>query len=99
MPVVVPEDPWLKTMEQVGDSPHRLVVLVKVLGDADFDALTPEDFHETGTVVRVHQAQRAEDQLQFVAEGQSRVRLQRWVGRVSVRRASGLLAGRRGRRR
>ena len=81
MPVVVPEDPWLKTMEQVGDSPHRLVVLVKVLGDADFDALTPEDFHETGTVVRVHQAQRAEDQLQFVAEGQSRVRLQRWVGR------------------
>ena len=81
MPVVVPEAPWLKTMEQVGDSPHRLVVLVKVLDSADFDALTPEDFHEMGTVVRVHQAARAEGQLQFVAEGQSRARLQRWVGR------------------
>jgi ATP-dependent Lon protease len=81
MPVALPEKPWVETLKQVGESAHHLVLLVKLREDADPAKPHIEDFHEVGTVVRVHQAQRVEGGVQFVAEGVRRVRIARWLKR------------------
>ena len=81
MPVALPEDPWLETLKQVGESAHHLVLLVKLKEDADAAEPRIEDFHQVGTVVRVHQAQRVDGGVQFIAEGVRRVRITRWLKR------------------
>jgi ATP-dependent Lon protease len=81
MPVMLPQNPWLKSIAKVAESPHHLVVLSKVRADTDLESVDADDFNAVGCVVRIHQAANNDDQLQFIAEGQSRVRLVRWISR------------------
>ncbi|MBT6277403.1 MAG: endopeptidase La [Chromatiales bacterium] len=77
-PVILPKAPWFDTMQAVASAAHHLVALVMVRDGADGE-LTSEGFHTVGTVARVHHAATDDATLQFVAEGQQRVRIVRWL--------------------
>ena len=80
MPVVMDEGPWLETVHRVGQSPHHLVGLLMADTD-DSTAAAPEDFFETGSVVRIHHPTRSQEKIQFIAEGVQRFRVERWITR------------------
>jgi ATP-dependent Lon protease len=74
MPLVLPEDPWLETIERVGKTPHQVVGLVYSPGSGH-GTPKPEDFAEIGTIVRMHQPLRGDGRIQFLAEGLQRFRI------------------------
>lgn len=78
MPIVMNLQPWLQTIEKIGDSEHHLAGLVMVKTDV-LDDLGTEAFHEVGSVVRLHHPNRSEEKLQFIAEGLQRFRILRWI--------------------
>jgi ATP-dependent Lon protease len=80
MPVITNEDAWLETMERVGNTPHQLTGLV-LTRSSDKEIPAPEDFHEVGCVVRVHQPGRGKGKIQFLAEGLRRFKIERWITR------------------
>ena len=77
-PVVMDEQPWLETVEHVGDHPHHLVGLVLLRG-GDLQQLSHRDFNTVGSVVRIHQPARAGEKIQFIAEGIQRFRIVKWL--------------------
>jgi len=74
MPIVIDEQRWSRTVEQVGNTPHHLVGLV-LTGYDDEHMPVRDDFASMGTVVRVHNAVRGEGKIQFIAEGLQRFRI------------------------
>jgi ATP-dependent Lon protease len=77
-PIVMDEQPWLQTIEDIGETGHRMAGLVMVKTDK-LEQLQPEDFYQVGSIVRLHQPARAEGKLQFIAEGVQRFRITRWL--------------------
>jgi len=77
-PIVMDEEPWLETIEKVGETPQRVAGLVMVRGE-EVEGIGPDDFHEIGSVVRLHHPARAGGKLQFIAEGIHRFRIVRWI--------------------
>ncbi len=80
MPVVLREEPWLETIERVGQTPHRLVGLV-LTRPRDDDAPSAGDLYSMGTVIRMHQPMRGDGRIQFIAEGLQRFRIVNWLKR------------------
>ncbi|GAB4359092.1 MAG: endopeptidase La [Gammaproteobacteria bacterium] len=78
LPMVMEVDPWLSTVEAVGETAHHKVGLVLVRSEPN-QLPTTEDFFEVGCVVRVHHPMRDKEKLQFIAEGQQRFRIVRWL--------------------
>ena len=74
MPIVLDEKLWAQTIEQVGNTQHRLVALV-LANNSPEQPSTPEDFATMGTIVRIHHAVRGEGKVQFIAEGLQRCRI------------------------
>ncbi|MEM7406699.1 MAG: endopeptidase La [Pseudomonadota bacterium] len=79
VPVSLPERPWMESLQKVGEQAHHLVGMVMLKDGADPSSPKPEDFHEVGTAVRVHQAQRMPEAVQFIGEGLRRIRIVRWL--------------------
>ncbi len=79
-PLVVNRERWEETIRRVGNTPHHTVGLAFV-GETGVEELGDEDFPETGTAVRVHKLQGDEQQIQFIAQGVRRFRIQRWLSR------------------
>lgn len=77
-PIVMDEQPWLETIEDIGETGHHMAGLVMVRNDAAEQPL-PDDFHQVGSVVRLHQPTRADGKLQFIAEGLQRFRIIKWI--------------------
>ena len=86
MPLVVESDPWLSTLEAVGNSQHKVLGLVLVKTPAAEEA-GPDDFYSMGTACRVHQIQKHKDKLQIMVAGLQRIRIDRWVSRKPVNSA------------
>ncbi len=80
VPVVMDEEPWLETIERVGDHPHHLAGLVLTSKDSP-EQVTAGDFFTTGCVVRIHQPARSGGKIQFIAEGLQRVRIVKWLSK------------------
>jgi ATP-dependent Lon protease len=78
LPLLMNEEPWLETVQKVGDAPQHAVGLLLTRAE-DAERSTPGDFHAVGTVVRMHQPMRASDKIQFIAEGVRRFRVVRWL--------------------
>lgn len=78
MPLLIDAEPWLQTINIVGDSQHKIVGLVLVktatVGNAD-----TKDFYPMGTACRVHQVSRHEEKLQVMLAGLQRFRIEDWV--------------------
>ncbi|MFO7593953.1 MAG: endopeptidase La [Pseudomonadota bacterium] len=77
-PIVMDEQPWLETIESIGETGHQMAGLVMVKTDK-LQHLQPNDFYHTGSVVRLHQPTRADGKLQFIAEGLQRFRILKWI--------------------
>ncbi|HKJ10034.1 MAG TPA: endopeptidase La [Gammaproteobacteria bacterium] len=80
VPVLLEDDPWVSTVEAVGETAHRLVGLA-MIRKPNGKPPSPDDFHAVGTVVRIHHPLRSSGKLQFVAEGVQRFRIVRWLSR------------------
>jgi len=80
MPIMVPTDPWEETLKRVGNTSHRMLALFMVDDELDTDTpLPPEQLPRTGCLVKIHQAKKNDDHIQFIAEGISRVQLRNLV--------------------
>ncbi|MGM0592918.1 MAG: endopeptidase La [Pseudomonadota bacterium] len=77
-PIVMDEKPWLPTIEEIGKTSHHMAGLVMVKG-GELEKPPREDFYNVGSVVRLHQPARADDKLQFIAEGLQRFRIVKWL--------------------
>ena len=80
-PLVIHRPRWEETIKRVGNTPHHSVGLAFV-GDAGVDELGHEHFPEIGTAVRMHKVQGEDDQIQFIAQGIRRFRIQRWLSKT-----------------
>lgn len=78
LPLLMNENPWMATLEQVGTTPHRMVGLVLAKSERPEQA-RPEDFYLVGTVVRMHHPMQTDGKLQFIAEGVTRFRVSEWI--------------------
>lgn len=82
MPVVLDSELWEETIDRVMNTPHRMLALFYV---PDFKPsrgrLNPSILPLTGTLVRVHQVQKHDTELQFVAEGIERIQVAQWLNR------------------
>ncbi|WP_254275440.1 endopeptidase La [Halomonas sp. 3H] len=79
-PLVINRERWAETMRRVGKTPHHTVGLAFV-GEAAVEGLAHDDFPEIGTAVKVHKLQGEDSQIQFIAQGLKRFRIQRWISR------------------
>lgn len=80
-PLVINRERWEDTIRQVGNTSHHMVGLAFV-GDGDDESMGHEQFPEIGTVVRVHRLQGEDAQMQFIAQGRRRFKIQRWISRT-----------------
>ena len=81
LPLLLNEEPWLPTIEAAAGREQRVIGLVLVKPDSAEKA-GPADFHEVGTVARMHQLARGDNRLQFIAQGLKRFRIGKWLSSV-----------------
>ncbi|GED21229.1 endopeptidase La [Halomonas halmophila] len=79
-PLVINRERWEETIQRVGNTPHQMVGLAFV-GETGVEELGHDDFPEVGTTVKVHKLQGEDSQLQFIAQGMRRFRIQRWLSK------------------
>ncbi|MCE8022424.1 endopeptidase La [Halomonas sp. MCCC 1A11036] len=79
-PLVINRERWEETIRRVGNTPHHTLG-VAFVGDTAVEELSHEHFPEFGTAVKVHKLQGEEGQLQFIAQGLRRFRIQRWLSK------------------
>ncbi len=80
VPVLMNDEPWIETINAIGESAQHLAGLFTV-SKADVEAATAEDFSLVGTVVRVHHPMRQSGKIQFISEGLKRVRIVKWLSK------------------
>lgn len=80
-PLVLNEEPWLTTLDSIMDNHTRVVGLVLTKNDKQGAKLKPSDFHEYGTLVRIHHPFRENKRVQFIAQGIQRFRIKRWISK------------------
>lgn len=78
VPVLLDEEPWLETVQKIGETEHHLAGLLLARPDHVHE-LTTREFFEVGTVVRVHHPMRSSGNIQFIAEGLQRFRVLSWL--------------------
>lgn len=76
-PVVVNKKRWAETLKRVAKTPHAALGLVYV-GDVNPDEVGADDVPLMGCVVKIHNVVADEQQLQFIAQGIKRFRIERW---------------------
>ncbi|WP_148253083.1 endopeptidase La [Aidingimonas lacisalsi] len=79
-PLVIHRERWEETIQRVGNTPHHTVGLAYV-GDASVEELDRQDFPAIGTAVRMHKVQGEDEQIQFIAQGMRRFKIQRWLSK------------------
>lgn len=81
-PLVIDESPWEETFSRLAKMDHHLLGLCYA-GEQDEQAGTePEDFADTGCVVRLHNVVRGNGKIQFIAQGMQRFRIDGWLSRT-----------------
>lgn len=78
LPVLMSEDPWLKTVKEIGQTPSAIGGLLLVHPDNEEDATT-KDFYPIGSAIYIHHPMRSDGKLQFIAEGIRRFRVTKWL--------------------
>ncbi|HRD49203.1 MAG: endopeptidase La [Candidatus Competibacter sp.] len=79
LPLLLSEEPWLPTIEAAASREQRAIGLILVKPDSAEKAAGPGDFYEVGTAARMHQLNRNEGRLQFIAQGLKRFRILNWL--------------------
>ncbi|WP_447955882.1 endopeptidase La [Vreelandella sp. EE7] len=79
-PLVINKERWEETMRRVGNTPHHTLG-VAFVGEQGVDELDESSFPEMGTAVRVHKLKSEDQQIQFIAQGVRRFKIQRWLSK------------------
>jgi len=85
-PLTIDAAPWKETIDKVLANDQRLVGLLYAGETPDGD-LDPSNFSEIGTIARIHHAEEADEQIQFIAQGVCRFKIDRWLKKKSPYRA------------
>lgn len=78
LPILMNEEVWRDTVQHIAELPHKLAGLVLVKSPHP-DGSSPSEFHEIGTIVRIHHPVIASGKIQFIAEGLQRFRIKEWL--------------------
>lgn len=79
-PLLLDAEQWRATLERVGQTPHHALGLVYV-GDRDPDEVNPDQFPQYGCLVKIHAVNGEDNQLQVVAQGLARFRVEGFLSR------------------
>lgn len=77
-PVAINKDKWQETLELVAKSGHNCVGLVYV-GERDPESVTVLECPSVGCVVRLHNVTEIDGQMQLIAQGVKRFKIDSWV--------------------
>jgi ATP-dependent Lon protease len=80
VPLLMEQENWNETMEEVANSTHMLLGVVLSTSETA-EAAAPESFKQIGTVCRVHRIQKSEGRLQVLVECLQRFRIKKVVHR------------------
>ncbi|MCG8052332.1 MAG: endopeptidase La [Candidatus Thiodiazotropha endolucinida] len=78
VPLLMEQEHWDATMEEVANSTHMLLGVVLSSADSA-ESAAPQSFKQIGTVCRVHRIQRSEGRLQVLVECLQRFRIEKVV--------------------
>ena len=79
-PLVINRERWEETMRRVNNTPHHTIG-VAFVGEHGVESLDHEVFPEIGTAVKVHKLKGEDQQIQFIAQGLQRFKIQRWLSK------------------
>ncbi|SDK41794.1 endopeptidase La [Billgrantia gudaonensis] len=79
-PLVINRERWEETVRRVGNTPHHILG-VAFVGDIEPEELGHGAFPQIGTAVKMHKLHGEDQQLQFIAQGLRRFRIQRWLSK------------------
>ena len=80
-PLVIDEDPWEETFSRLAKMDHHLLGLCYAGDQDEKSGATPNDFADTGCVVRLHNVVRGNGKIQFIAQGMQRFRIDEWLSK------------------
>ncbi len=80
LPLVLNREPWARTIELAMDADRPVVGLILVSPEST-ETLSPDDFRQIGTLVRMHHVAKEGNRIQFVAEGLRRFRIRKWLSK------------------
>ncbi|WP_263078903.1 endopeptidase La [Endozoicomonas sp. Mp262] len=80
-PLVFSKDLWEETLQRVEQSNQKVLGL-SFVGGMPGSEVPPEDFPDTGCVVKVHNIVSDDEQIQFIALGIQRFRIKQWLRRT-----------------
>lgn len=82
LPVILNKTIWLETVKAIMDSGAKHIGVVFVDNEEHHNA-NPDDFHQIGTLIRIHEPKIRDNHIQLVAEGVCRFRIENWVSTKS----------------
>lgn len=82
LPVILNKTIWLKTIEAIIDSGAKHVGVVYV-DNEDHHKAKPEEFHQIGTLIRIHEPKIRDSHIQLVAEGVRRFKIENWISEAA----------------
>jgi len=77
-PLVVDQEPWKETFEQLSNMNAHLLGL-SYAGDTEGATTDPENFSKIGCVVRLHNVVASNGKIQFIAQGLQRFKIKDWI--------------------
>ena len=77
-PIIIDEEPWLETIEAIGEAPQQVAGLLLMSGDPGEEPGV-RHFAAMGTIVRMHDPKHNDGRVHFIAEGLQRFRVVRWL--------------------
>lgn len=80
-PLVIDEDPWEETFSRLTKMDHHFLGLCYAGDQDDQSTAAPNDFADTGCVVRLHNVVRGNGKIQFIAQGMQRFRIDEWISK------------------
>jgi ATP-dependent Lon protease len=78
LPILMNEEDWQDTIETIGEEHQNLTGLVLVKNPRPENS-KPEEFHQIGTLVKIHHPVLTSGKVQFIAEGIQRFRIKKWL--------------------
>lgn len=78
LPVILNKSMWLETIEAIMNSGAKYVGVIYVKNEEHHKAL-PDEFHQIGTLIRIHEPKIRDNHIQLVAEGIRRFKIEGWL--------------------
>lgn len=85
-PLTVDAKPWKETIDKALASEQKVIGLL-FAGETPDDDLDSSTFSEMGTIARIHHAEEMDEQIQFIAQGICRFKIEGWLKKKAPYRA------------